>query len=350
MKIDYGRRVRDAVHNSSFISKRALIIIFLLLPLPAFLISMTIGTFPITTWEIVGVILSRLGFDMGHPTVYETVIFQVRLPRVLLAMMVGSALSVSGAAFQGIFRNPLVDPYILGLSSGAAFGAALSLGVVPWLPVQVSAFIFSLLAVAFAYFVARTGGRTPVVSLVLSGVIVSAVFSALLAIVQIAVDERSLQSIVYWMMGSMNAASWSKLESSFPLALLGCLGILALRWRLNILALGDEEARSVGLNPERYKGIFVICAALASSSVVAVAGIIGLLGLIVPHMLRMIFGPDHRTLIPLCITFGATFMVLVDDLARAALGFEVPVGIITTLIGAPFFAYLLRRTRAGGWE
>jgi len=287
---------------------------------------------------------------MGHPSVYETVIFQVRLPRVLLAMTVGSALSASGAAFQGIFRNPLVDPYILGLSSGAAFGAALSLGVVPWIPVQVSAFVFSLLAVAVAYTMARTQGRTPVVSLVLSGVIVSAVFSSLLAIVQIAVDERALQSIVYWMMGSMNTASWSKLESSLPLAFLGCLGILTLRWRLNVLALGDEEARSVGMNPERYKGIFVISAALASSSAVAVAGIIGLLGLIVPHMLRMIFGPDHRTLIPLTITFGATFMVLVDDLARAALGFEVPVGIITTLIGAPFFAYLLRRTRAGGWE
>ena len=350
MNIDYGRRKLDAVHNYSFIGKRVLVLLFLLMPIPAFLISMTIGTFPITTGEIAGVIVSRIGMDMGHPSVYETVIFQVRLPRVLLAMMVGSALSASGAAFQGIFRNPLVDPYILGLSSGAAFGAALSLGVVSWIPVQLSAFIFSLLAVAVACSMARTEGRTPVVSLVLSGVIVSAVFSSLLAIVQIAVDERALQSIVYWMMGSMNAASWSKLESSFPLALLGCLGILSLRWRLNVLALGDEEARSVGMDPERYKGIFVISAALASSSAVAVAGIIGLLGLIVPHILRMIFGPDHRILIPLCITFGATFMVLVDDLARAALGFEVPVGIITTLMGAPFFAYLLRRTRAGGWE
>ncbi|MBN1322468.1 MAG: iron ABC transporter permease [Methanotrichaceae archaeon] len=350
MKIEYGRRWQIAVHNSSFNYKGMLIGLFLLLPIPAFLISMMIGTFPLTPGEIVGLMLARLGMDLGYPSVYETVIFQVRLPRVLMAMMVGSILSVSGAAFQGIFRNPLVSPYILGLSSGAAFGAALSLGVIHWLPVQISAFLFSLIAVGAAYFMATTKGKTPVVSLVLSGVIISAVFSALLAIVQIAVDEKSLQSIVFWMMGSMNTASWSKLESSLPLALAGCLGILILRWRLNILALGDEEALSVGMNPEKYKAIFVVAAALAASSAVAVAGIIGLVGLIVPHMLRMIFGPDHRVLIPLSITFGAAFMVLVDDLARAALGFEIPVGIITTLIGAPFFAYLLRATRAGGWE
>jgi iron complex transport system permease protein len=168
--------------------------------------------------------------------------------------------------------------------------------------------------------------------------------------VQISVDERSLQSIVYWIMGSLATASWVKVNHALPPIALGCLVIFLLRWRLNVLALGDEEARSVGLNPEIYKVIFVVAAALAASSAVAVAGIIGLVGLIVPHMMRMMFGPDHKTLIPLCLTFGAAFMVIVDDFARAGLAFEIPVGVLTTIIGAPVFAYLLRTTKAGGWE
>ncbi len=325
--------------------------VFLLAPLPAFAISLLIGTYTLPPEDAVRVIASHVfNLNFDHPSVYDTIIFNIRLPRILLAMMVGMALSVSGAAFQGIFRNPLVSPFILGVSSGAAFGAALSLGVFPEIPVQVGAFIFSLVAVGLAYSMSRIKGKTPVVSLVLSGVIVSAVFGSLLAIIQFAVDEKSLQSIVYWNMGSLSTACWSKFEHSFPMVALGCLLILMLRWKLNVLALGEEEARSVGMNSELYKSIFIIASTLAASAAVAVAGIIGLIGLIVPHMVRMIFGPDHRTLIPLSMTFGAAFLVLVDDFARAALGFEVPVGVITTLLGAPFFVYLLRATRGGGWD
>ncbi len=172
----------------------------------------------------------------------------------------------------------------------------------------------------------------------------------MLAIIQFAVDARSLQSIVYWNMGTLSTASWSKVNLAAPWVLIGGLIIIALRWRLNVLALGEEEARSVGMNLERYKVVFIVTATLVASAVVAVAGIIGLVGLIVPHMVRMVFGPDHRTLIPLSLTLGASFLVLVDDVARAAFTFEVPVGIITTLLGAPVFIYLLRTTRAGGWE
>jgi iron complex transport system permease protein len=312
---------------------------------------MFIGAFPILPAELIDLILSHLlGLEHGYPPVYDAVVFQVRLPRVILAMTVGAALSVSGAAFQGIFRNPLVSPYVLGLSSGAAFGAALSLAFLPSMPIQAAAFAISLMAVGITYFMASSRGSTPVVSLVLAGVIVSAVFDSLLAIIQIAVNERALQSIVYWIMGSLGTASWSKVHSSLPLIALGCSVILLLRWRLNVLALGDEEARAVGLNVEKYKLIFVVAATLAASSAVAVAGIIGLVGLIIPHMVRMIFGPDHRTLIPISITLGASFLLLVDDFARAGMGFEVPVGVITTLVGAPIFVYLLRATRAGGWE
>lgn len=325
--------------------------VFLLAPLPAFALSLLIGTYTLSPEDAVRVIASHVfNLNFDYPSVYDTIIFNIRLPRILLAMMVGMALSVSGAAFQGIFRNPLVSPFILGVSSGAAFGAALSLGVFPEIPVQVGAFVFSLVAVGLAYSMSRIKGKTPVVSLVLSGVIVSAIFGSLLAIIQFAVDEKSLQSIVYWNMGSLSTACWSKFEHSFPMVAVGCLLILMLRWKLNVLALGEEEARSVGMNSELYKSIFIIASTLAASAAVAVAGIIGLVGLIVPHMVRMIFGPDHRTLIPLSMTFGAAFLVLVDDFARAALGFEVPVGVITTLLGAPFFVYLLRATRGGGWD
>jgi len=325
--------------------------IFLCLPLFAFFSSLFIGPFHISPVQLIDLMASRiLGYATDYPAVYSTVIFQVRLPRLLLAMMVGASLSISGAAFQGIFRNPLVSPYILGLSSGAAFGAALSLAFLPGVSIQYAAFFFSLVAVGLTYFMATANRSTPIVSLVLAGVIVSAVFDALLAIVQIAVSERALQSIVFWIMGSLGAASWSKIYSASPLFVLGCTVMFLLRWRLNVLALGDEEARSVGMNPESYKVIFILAASLAASSAVAVAGVIGLVGLIVPHMLRMIFGPDHRTLIPLSLTFGASFLVIVDDFARSGLGFEVPVGVITTLVGAPFFAYLLRTVRSGGWE
>lgn len=342
-------------HNSRLrksISRRSLLYwLVLILPFFVFFFSLFIGTFPVDPLALLDLMASHLlGYATDYPEVYNTVIIQVRLPRILLGMMVGASLSISGAAFQGIFRNPLVSPYILGLSSGAAFGAALSLAYLPGASIQLAAFFFSLMAVGFTYFMATSKGSTPIVSLVLAGVIVSAVFDSLLAIIQIAVSERALQSIVYWIMGSLGTASWSKINSAFPLFALGCAIILLLRWRLNVLALGDEEARSVGLNPELYKVIFILAASLAASSAVAVAGVIGLVGLIVPHMLRMIFGPDHRALIPLCLSFGASFLVLVDNFARAGMGFEVPVGVITTLVGAPFFAFLLRNVRSGGWE
>ncbi|OPY28947.1 MAG: Cobalamin import system permease protein BtuC [Methanocella sp. PtaU1.Bin125] len=326
------------------------ILIFLLSPVPVFVLSMMLGNFHLSFADTIGVITSKLMGTGGYPDIYYSVIFDIRLPRVLCAMMVGASLSVSGAAFQGIFRNPLVDPYILGLSSGAAFGAALSIAVLPWLSIQVAAFAFSLLAIGFAYLMARTGGQTPVVSLVLSGVITSSIFTALLSIVQMMAHEKSLQSIVLWIMGSFNATAWSYVYDSWYLIAGGCAVMILLRWRLNVLAMGDEEARAVGMNVELYKGIFIVCASLVAAVAVSIAGIIALVGLIVPHMLRMIFGPDHRLLIPLSAAFGATYLLLVDDVARAAFGFEIPASIITTLVGAPFFLYLLRKTKVSGWE
>jgi iron complex transport system permease protein len=274
----------------------------------------------------------------------------MRLPRVILAFLVGTALSASGACFQGIFRNPLVSPDILGLSSGAALGAALSVSVFLTLPTQIGAFICSLIALTIAYLMAYQKGETPVISLVLSGVITSFVFSALLTAIQFAINERALQSLIFWMMGSLHTASWYKINQAFPWIFFGVMGMVILRWQLNILALGDDDARSVGMKPEYMKVLLIIFASLAASAAVSAAGIISLLGLIVPHMVRMISGPDHRIVIPLSVTVGGSFLVLVDILARSLFWFELPVGILTTLVGAPVFMYLMRKTRTGGWE
>jgi len=358
MAIGYGPGVkqepvdgRKVGHLSSKIWKPVAFYFFLFLPFPVFFFSMLIGIYPMTAEEVARVLFSGIaGIETGYPEMYKTVVFEVRLPRILIGLMVGAALSVSGATFQGIFRNPLVGPYVLGISSGAAFGAALSLVIFPWLPVQPCAFFFSLVGLIIAYVMSRSRGETLVTSMVLSGIIIGSVFGSLMTIIQMVVDEKALQSIIFWTMGSLASSTWSKMSPSWIIIVGSCAVIFVLRWKLNVLTMGDEEAKSVGMNVEIYKGVFIVAATLAASAAVSIAGIIGLVGLIVPHSIRMIFGPDHKTLIPLSITVGAAFMVLVDDIARALMGFEIPVGVITTMIGAPFFVYALRSTRAGGWD
>jgi iron complex transport system permease protein len=276
----------------------------------------------------------------------EAVVLNVRLPRILLAFLVGAALTASGSSLQALVRNPLVSPDILGLSTGAAFGAALAL-TTSWLPLQASAFFFGLMAAVLSYFMAIDRRGLSVVSLVLAGVIVSGIFAALLAIVQISHDPFKLQTIVHWTMGNLHNATWSKVRSAWIPIVAGSTALLLMRWRMNVLALGDEETRAVGLNPEREKIFVLIPAALVASAAVAVAGVVGMVGLAVPHMIRMMVGPDNRRILPVSLAFGGTFLVLVDDLARAVSTYEIPIGIFTTLIGGPFFIYLLKRAGAG---
>ncbi|HWQ64179.1 MAG TPA: iron ABC transporter permease, partial [Methanospirillum sp.] len=287
------------IRNS--LNHRIILIFLLTLPIPAFILSLFIGSYGLSPSEVVAGFISVVTGD-GAPEIHTTVLMNMRLPRIVLAMLVGAALSVSGACFQGIFRNPLVSPDILGLSSGAALGAALAVSVFFTLPVQVSAFLFSLIALGVAYLMAYQKGETPIIALVLSGVITSFVFSALLTAIQFAINERALQSIVFWMMGSLHTASWYKVNQALPWIVIGIGGIIILRWQLNILALGDEDARSVGMKTERMKVVLIICASLAASAAVSAAGIISLVGLIVPHMVRMLAGPDHRVVIPLSMT------------------------------------------------
>jgi iron complex transport system permease protein len=278
----------------------------------------------------------------------RTIVWDVRLPRIVLTFLVGAALSGSGNALQALFRNPLVDPYLLGLSSGSAFGAALAL-TSSWMPLQLSAFAFGVAAVGASYFLARTRKSVTLISLILSGIIVSGIFTSLLTIVQFLTDPFRLQTIVHWTMGNLHNASWPKLRSAAPGMLAGLGVLLLFRWRMNVLALGDEETLAVGLNPEHQKLLILIPATLAASASVAVAGVIGLVGLVVPHMTRMLLGPDNTRSLPASLVLGGSLLLLVDDCSRAVASFEIPIGIFTTLVGGPFFIFLLRKSRLG-WE
>lgn len=323
------------------------------LPIPVLILSLFVGPSDIANFQSVFKYLTEFIAKTGELTETQNsmiyaILFNVRLPRIILVFLVGGALSVSGSGLQSIFRNPLVSPYILGLSSGAAFGAALSLAWA-FLPVQVSAFIFGLLAVALSFFAARRHKNVSIVSLILSGVIVTGVFTALLTIIQFISDPFKLQSIVHWTMGNLHNSGWQSLNSVYIPILAGALILYLMRWRLNVLALGDDEARSSGINPERGRIIVLIASALASSAAVSVAGIIGLYGLLVPHIVRMLIGTDNRKAIPLNFLFGGTLLLIIDDFSRTIASFEIPIGVFTMLIGAPLFLYLIKKSNIG-WE
>jgi iron complex transport system permease protein len=324
-------------------NNRIVSILLYSLPVPVILASLFIGPSQNAT---PGAILNMFFNNAYNPGIVKSIVVDVRLPRILLTFLVGGSLAISGCSIQAIFRNPLTDSYILGLSSGAAFGAALALAYA-FLPVQLSAFIFGLTAVGLSYFMARKNRNVSIVSLILSGIIVSGIFTALLTIVQFFSDPFKLQSIVHWTMGNLHNASWGKLQSSVIPISAGVAVLLIYRWRLNVLALGDDEARTVGINPGKDKIIILFAATLASSSAVAVAGIIGLYGLIVPHMVRMIIGPDNRQSVPLNFLFGGMFLLIIDNFSQTLSGFELPIGVFTMLLGAPFFIYLMKKTNIG---
>ncbi len=275
------------------------------------------------------------------------IIWDIRLPRTLMGISAGIALSLGGMTLQAVFRNPLVDTYILGVSSGVALGAAIAVAFLPFAGVAPLALFFGLLAVFLAYWMARINGRVSTVSLILAGIIVTALFSALLSLLELLLPSESLYALVVWLMGSLSNADWETVIYSLPGVLILAFLLFLLRWNLNAMSLGDE-AELLGLNVHLWRGIFVFISALMTTLVVSFTGIIGWVGLIVPHIARMLVGPEHSRLIPATISIGITVMVLADVVVRLLPG-EVPVGIITTLVGVPFFGYLLRKT-GGGWS
>lgn len=289
----------------------------------------------------------------GVPPVDHTtfaLVMNYRLPRALAAAAVGGALAASGAAYQGVFRNPLVNPGLLGVSNGASFGAALAIvflggGVF----IYPAAFLFGIVAVAASYWIARVYRQAPTIMLILGGTIVSSVFSALVSLMKTLADtETQLPDIVYWLMGSLSSASFDNFWAVAVMAV-GCVALVVLSWRIDVLSMGDKEARSLGLEVNRDKNLIICAATLATAGAVCMAGVVGWVGLIIPHIGRMLVGSENRRLVPVSIALGAAFLVVVDTCAHCIWASEVPLGILTALIGAPFFVYLLKKTKGGGW-
>lgn len=280
------------------------------------------------------------------------IFWQIRLPRVLLSALVGLLLAVSGVILQGVLRNPLADPYILGISSGGAVGAALSmvLGaqfvVLGMSSVPASAFIFSLLAVLMVYRLSQVAGKAAPETLILAGVALSAFCAAILSL--IIIISGNLQSIYFWLLGSLSAASWGNVLTVLPYALIGSGVAYFFSKELNALLLGEEMASTLGVNIEKTQLLLIGAASLMTAAAVSVSGLIGFVGLIIPHWIRLIIGPNHRSLIPVSALSGMLLMVIADAVARTVLSpMEIPIGIIMSLLGAPFFLYLLRRRRVG---
>jgi iron complex transport system permease protein len=345
-----GMKYRD---NSKLHNKPDILFLLYLIPIPVFLVVLCIGAYKLSIPEVIDIIAYKIsGYTFFGSKLEASAIkalIDVRLPRVILSMLVGAALSVSGASFQSIMKNPLVEPYTLGVSSGAAFGAALSMAF-SFLSVQVSAFLFAMLSILISYSIAQQKGEAPVISLILAGIIISSIFTAALTAIQLFVDPLKLQGLVFWTMGAFYTTTWNKVLASVGFMAIGFTLIFIFRWKLNILSLGDQEAKTLGVNPAIYKGIIMFAATLLASSSVAVSGIISLVGLMIPHICRMLFGADNKKLIPLSMTLGASYLAIVDTFARNLFTFEVPVGIFTTFLGAPFFIILLRKVRNTGWN
>lgn len=284
------------------------------------------------------------GLPTNHfPKVQEVIIWKLRLPRMILALTTGIALSVAGTAYQACFRNPLVEPYILGVSSGAAFGAALAI-VFPFLfpQIQISAFLFAFLAVGVTYSLAYDRHHTSSIALILSGIIVGALFSAAVGIMKYLAEDTQLREITFWMMGGLHYANWDSARINF-FAVVPCFLFLWLfGWKLNLLSLGDDESRSLGLNPSLMRFVVVFVATLAVAICVSLTGIIAWVGLMMPHAARMLLGSDHRWVIPGAAMMGAIYLLLCDTLARTLTGSEIPIGIITSIVGAPYLLWLLR--------
>ena len=318
-------------------------------------VGMAWGAVSIPPGAVVRIVGRHLGAagPADWPPAWETILLQVRLPRVVLAGLVGMTLAVAGAVYQAIFRNPLAEPYLIGVSSGASFGATLAIVLVwrfgggGWNGVSLAAFVGALAATAAIYSLARVGGRTPVTTLILAGVAVNALLSAATVFLMFSVqDAFRAMHVLGWLMGSLALADWEKTRVVLPYVVGGLAVIGGYAHTLNVLQLDEEQAQSLGVAVERTKGILILAVSLATAAAVSVSGTVGFVGLIVPHIVRLAWGPDHRFLLPMSGALGAIALILADGVARTAFApRELPLGVVTAVVGAPFFLYLLRRQK-----
>jgi len=309
--------------------------------------ALLVGPYPLNPMDAVSILVQSAMGSVERDT-EATVLLSIRLPRVIAALLVGAALAAAGACYQTLFRNPLVSPDILGVSAGAGLGAVLGIFLsLPVAAIQLMGFVGGMAAVALVGFVAaavRTGDRTLI--LVLAGVVVGALTGAATSLLKVLADPYDqLPAITFWLLGSLAGIKTEDVLPALPVVAVGLVPMVLLRWRINVLALGDEEARALGVEAGRLRLVVIVCATLITASVVAIAGVVGWVGLVIPHIARMIVGPGFGRLLPAAALLGAGYMLAVDTLARTISGTEVPLGILTAVVGAPFFLWLLARGR-----
>ncbi len=318
------------------------------------ILATTIGSVKVPFLTTGQILLSRLPLaDMARtwPGSLETIILEIRLPRVFLAGLVGAALATAGATYQGLFRNPLADPYLIGVAQGASLGAiagfllpfdwrGIGFGIIPLL-----AFAGAVLSVAIVYLLARVGQTLPMTTLILAGVALGALWGSVVSYLIINSGEK-MHGIIFWLMGSFSLSEWSEVKIVLPYVVVGVAVILLYARSLNVMQLDEEQAQQLGINVEKVKIILLAAATLITAAAVSFVGTIGFVGIIIPHVVRLVWGPDHRFLLPLSVLTGAVFLILADLAARTVLApTEVPIGVITAIFGAPFFLYLLRRKK-----
>ncbi|MDD2888534.1 MAG: iron ABC transporter permease [Aliarcobacter sp.] len=328
---------------------KIILILFVILILLS-LFSLTLGQYDLSIKQIIDFLLYKLGFgEVPNSQLIQNIIVEIRFPRIMASILIGASLAISGVAFQSMFRNPLVSPGILGVLSGASFGAALGMIIFKnFILIQASSFIFGVIAVSIALFISMFNKQNQVILLILGGVVSSAFFSSLLSITKYMADPyNQLPAIVYWLMGSLALIDKGTIYIvSIPI-LLGIFLMIFLSKYLNILSLGDEEARSLGINVKLVRFTIIITATFISAFTVVLAGMIGWVGLVIPHIARLLFGSNNIIIVPITALLGAIYLLIIDNISRMLFTVEIPIGILTSLIGIPFFAYALKNVKKG---
>ena len=322
--------------------------VFILLPILCIFVSLALGAFRVPVIHVFQILWGHLtGSIPAEITSLEaSIVWDVRLPRVLGAVAAGCGLSMAGGVFQALFGNPLADPYTLGVSNGAGFGAALAIVLsFSAMLIQVSALLFGLISVGLTFLLAGRKRRAPV-TMILSGMLVSAFFASLVSLLKFTADpQEKLPQIVYWLMGSLAGLRYTRLLVIFPGFLAAGVVLFLYRWRINILSMGNREAKSLGLNVRRDRTVVILAATLLTALVVSISGIIGWVGIVIPHLARMIVGPDFRKLLPVSASLGTCYLLVIDDLCRTLSAQEIPIGVITGIIGIPIFLYFILREK-----
>lgn len=346
----------SALPQGHLARNRAVVIALAVLLAFVAVVSICFGRYGVSLPQVVsslGEFIQHLaaGQELKFDSSETSVVVNLRLPRILAAVLVGAALATAGASYQGVFCNPMVSSDILGASAGAGFGAsfAILLGA-PSVVIQLAAFVGGMVAVGLTYAIGTAvGGRfTATLSLVLAGIVIQALFQAFVGCAKYLADPYSqLPEITFWLMGSLSTVNFGDIAAIVVPLIVGLAVLIALRWRINVLSLGEEEASALGVDTKRLRLVIIVCATLVTGSAVSVAGQVGWIGLVVPHLSRMLVGPNYRHLLPASLLMGGSFLLIVDDVARSVMQAEIPLGILTAVIGAPLFVFLLLKGRKG---